>query len=81
VGSVRQVIDAAGQVSLAQSFDPFGILISQSTNLPIYQFPSLPIFWLHTPAGHRPASGGMLGRSCTTCGHYDLGGYGCPGSH
>jgi RHS repeat-associated protein len=29
LGSVRQVIDAAGQVTLAQSYDPFGNLNSQ----------------------------------------------------
>jgi RHS repeat-associated protein len=29
LGSVRQVIDAAGQVTLAQSYDPFGVLNSQ----------------------------------------------------
>jgi uncharacterized protein RhaS with RHS repeats len=40
LGSGRQVIEAAGQVSLAQSYDPFGALISQSTNLPISQSPN-----------------------------------------
>jgi RHS repeat-associated protein len=29
LGSVRQLVDAAGQVSLAQSYDPFGVLHSQ----------------------------------------------------
>jgi hypothetical protein len=59
-GSVRQLVDAAGQVTLAQSYNPFGVLISQSPNLPvsqssnlpvsqspnlpIYQFPTLPTF-------------------------------------
>jgi hypothetical protein len=47
LGSVRHVMDAAGQVTLAQSYDPFGVLISQSTNFPIYQstnFPVSPLF-------------------------------------
>jgi RHS repeat-associated protein len=34
---VRQLVDAAGQVTLAQSYDPFGDLISQSTNFPVSQ--------------------------------------------
>jgi RHS repeat-associated protein len=37
LGSVRQLVDAAGQVSLAQSYDPFGDLISQFTNFPVSQ--------------------------------------------
>jgi RHS repeat-associated protein len=37
LGSVRQLVDAAGQVSLAQSYDPFGVLMSQSTNFPVSQ--------------------------------------------
>jgi len=37
LGSVRQLADAAGQVSLAQGYDPFGVLISQSTSFPISQ--------------------------------------------
>jgi hypothetical protein len=41
LGSVRQLVNAAGQVTLAQSYDPFGVLISQSTNLPISQSPHL----------------------------------------
>jgi YD repeat-containing protein len=73
VGSVRQLTDAAGQVTLAQCYDPFGVLISQ--------FPSLPTFWLHTPAGHRPASGGMPRRRALAAGIMISGGYGCPGSH
>jgi RHS repeat-associated protein len=35
LGSVRQLVDAAGQVSLAQGYDPFGVLISQFTNFPV----------------------------------------------
>ncbi len=37
LGSVRQVVAAAGQVTLAQSYDPFGVLMSQSTNFPVSQ--------------------------------------------
>jgi uncharacterized protein RhaS with RHS repeats len=29
LGSVRQLVDATGQVSLAQGYDPFGVLNSQ----------------------------------------------------
>jgi uncharacterized protein RhaS with RHS repeats len=43
LGSVRQLVDATGQVTLAQSYDPFGVLISQSTNFPVSQSPNLPI--------------------------------------
>ncbi len=43
LGSVRQLVDADGQVSLAQSYNPFGVLIPQSTNLPISQSTNLPI--------------------------------------
>jgi hypothetical protein len=37
LGSVRQLVAAAGQVSLAQSYDPFGALMSQFTNFPVSQ--------------------------------------------
>jgi RHS repeat-associated protein len=35
LGSVRQVADPTGQVTLAQAYDPFGNLVYQSTHLPI----------------------------------------------
>jgi RHS repeat-associated protein len=37
LGSVRQLVDAPGQVTLAQSYDPFGVLMSQFTNFPVSQ--------------------------------------------
>jgi hypothetical protein len=41
LGSVRQVMDAAGQVTLAQSYDPFG---SSFPNFPVFQpFGSIPL--------------------------------------
>jgi YD repeat-containing protein len=40
LGSVRQLTDAAGQVPLAQSYDPFGVLISHPTNSPFSQSPN-----------------------------------------
>jgi RHS repeat-associated protein len=35
LGSVRQVADPTGQVTLTRRYDPFGNLVYQSTNLPI----------------------------------------------
>ncbi len=61
LGSVRQVLDAAGQVTLAQSYDPFGVLMSQFTNLPISQSPHLLAIY---PFAHRRARGGMPTRLC-----------------
>jgi hypothetical protein len=66
LGSVRQVADAAGQVSLAQSYDPFGDLISQFTNVPVSQ-----------PSGYTPLWGtGWRVVGCpggvAICGHGDM---------
>jgi hypothetical protein len=41
LGSMRQLVGDAGQVTLAQGYDPLGVLISQSTDLPISQSPHL----------------------------------------
>jgi hypothetical protein len=56
LGSVRQLADDAEQVTLAQGYDPLGVLISQSTDLLISQSPHLLAIY---PFAHRRARGGM----------------------
>jgi hypothetical protein len=56
LGSMRQLVGNAGQVTLAQGYDPLGVLISQSTDLPISQSPHLLAIY---PFAHRRARGGM----------------------
>jgi YD repeat-containing protein len=63
LGSVRQLVDAAGQVSLAQGYDPFGNLNSQH-GTPNSQLPFGYIPLRGTGGGSRR----MQGRGCSSCG-------------
>jgi YD repeat-containing protein len=64
LGSVRQLVGSDGQVALAQGYDPFGVLMSQFTNLLISQSTDLPIsqsphLLAIRPFAHRRARGGV----------------------
>jgi YD repeat-containing protein len=69
LGSVRQLVGSDGQVALAQGYDPFGVLMSQFTNLLISQSTDLPIsqsphLLAIRPFAHRRARGGVPTRLC-----------------